>query len=192
MKFLNVGGSSKEIPVPEIFNGWEHHLLDINPETKPDICADAKNLSDMKGLHGSYDAVYASHSLEHFYLHDVPKVLKGFYDITNDNGFCYIIVPNIKMLLEKIVTSNLELNDIIYRVQPDQIAITAHDMIYGSSRHIEIMKNDFYAHKCGFFPFHLVSLVFEAGFSAVSRNEVTTGDLGLTVVGYKKDPNKKD
>jgi hypothetical protein len=97
-----------------------------------------------------------------------------------------------KLLFEKLIGSNLEITDTIYRVEPDQIPITAHDMIYGSSRHIDAMKNDFYAHKCGFFPFQLINLVFDAGFYVASRAETQTGDLGMTIMGYKKDPSKKE
>jgi len=31
-KVLNVGGGSKNIPIPPLYSGWEHVLLDIDPD----------------------------------------------------------------------------------------------------------------------------------------------------------------
>ena len=36
-KVLNVGGNSKAIALPPIFDGYEHLLLDIDPTGKPDL-----------------------------------------------------------------------------------------------------------------------------------------------------------
>lgn len=194
MKFLNVGGATKEIPVPIMFDGWEHHLLDINKNIETDICEDAKNLINIPELEGKYDAIYCSHALEHFYLHDVDTVLRGFNYVTNENGICYIIVPSLRLLFRRIMESNLELTDVIYRVENGfQFPITAHDMIFGSGKHMQQEKEDkFYAHKCGFFPNQLVTMIANAGFPYVTHSENFAGDFGLTVIGYKKDPNNKE
>ena len=41
--FLNVGGSSKTIPLPPYYAGWKHDLLDIDPRGNPDARMDAGN-----------------------------------------------------------------------------------------------------------------------------------------------------
>ncbi len=72
-KVLNVGGNSKDIPIPSQYSGWQHVLLDIDPRGNPDIVCDARELMSMSK--NEYDAIYCSHNLEHYYRHDVRKVL---------------------------------------------------------------------------------------------------------------------
>jgi predicted SAM-dependent methyltransferase len=77
-----VGGNSKEIQLPFLYDGWQHVLLDIDPDCTPDVLCDARNLSALSGA--EYDSVYCSHNLEHYYHHDVRKVLSGFFHILKD------------------------------------------------------------------------------------------------------------
>jgi FkbM family methyltransferase len=81
-RVLNVGGNSKEIQLPFLYDGWQHVLLDIDPDCTPDVLCDARNLSALSGA--EYDSVYCSHNLEHYYHHDVRKVLSGFFHILKD------------------------------------------------------------------------------------------------------------
>ena len=60
-RVLNVGGNSREIPLPPIYAGWEQILLDIDPAGRPDIVGDARNLESLPAA--SCDAVYCSHNL---------------------------------------------------------------------------------------------------------------------------------
>lgn len=78
-KVLNVGGNSKAIALPPIFDGYEHLLLDIDPTGKPDLLCDARELTSTPAA--QYDAVYCSHNLEHYFRHDVPRVLAGFIHV---------------------------------------------------------------------------------------------------------------
>ena len=75
-KVLNVGGGSKGIEIPDYYNGWQHDLLDIDPRGNPDLCCDARELYQTAPR--VYDALYCSHNLEHYYLHEVPGLLLGF------------------------------------------------------------------------------------------------------------------
>ena len=83
-KVLNVGGNSKEIPLPPEYAGFDHWLLDIDPKGAPDIVCDARDLATLEG--GFFDAVYCSHNLEHYYRHDVPRVLAGFQHVLKEGG----------------------------------------------------------------------------------------------------------
>ena len=74
---LNVGGNSKEIPLPPEYLDFEHRLLDIDPLCNPDIILDARRLTELPS--GQFDAIYCSHNLEHYFRHDVPKVLAGLF-----------------------------------------------------------------------------------------------------------------
>ncbi|MDD1616033.1 MAG: type 11 methyltransferase [Methylococcaceae bacterium NSP1-2] len=84
-KVLNVGGNSKLIPLPPEYEGWDHVLLDIDPKVYPDVLCDARELMGLAGA--QYDSVYCSHNLEHYYHHDVKKVLAGFSHVLKADGF---------------------------------------------------------------------------------------------------------
>jgi hypothetical protein len=185
MKVLNVGGNSKDIPIPACYNGWEHHLLDIDPIGKPDICCDAVLLKDHKEYKDQYDSVYCSHNLEHFYRHKVPDVLAGFQMVLNKDGFCYIIVPHIMNLFRKLVAYNMELTDTIY--EASGVPIMAHDMIYGWGRHIEKSGVDFFSHKCAFTPKMLYDDLIKAGFPYVY---IIENGIELRGVAFKESPEE--
>ena len=63
-RVLNVGGASKAIPIPQHYAGWEHVLLDVDPNQEPDIVCDARELVELPA--GGFDAIYCSHNLEHY------------------------------------------------------------------------------------------------------------------------------
>ena len=103
-RVLNVGGGSKEIPIPEHYEGWEHVLLDIDAARKPDVVCDARELSKLPA--GLYDAVYCSHNLEHYWRHDVPRVLKGFAHVLGAHGFAEVAVPDVKASTSTTCSTN--------------------------------------------------------------------------------------
>ena len=87
---LNVGGNSKRIPIPAHYDGWEQQLLDIDPAGAPDIVSDAREMVGLPA--GRYAAIYCSHNLEHYYRHDLPRVLAGFLHVLAPDGFADIRV----------------------------------------------------------------------------------------------------
>jgi predicted SAM-dependent methyltransferase len=98
-KVLNVGGNSKAIALPPVYQGWENVLLDIDPKGQPDVLCDARELAGLAG--GEYDAVYCSHNLEHYHRHDVPKVLAGFRHVLKAEGFAHIRVPDMALAFKE-------------------------------------------------------------------------------------------
>jgi hypothetical protein len=162
-KLLNVGGNSKLIPLPPQYAGWEHVLLDIDPKGKPDVVCDARELSGLPGA--AYDAVYCAHNLEHYYSHDVPKVLEGFLHVLKDEGYAHIRVPDLAQVMRAAVQGNLDVNDMLY--QSASGPITVHDVIYGFGEEIRSSGDDFYAHKCGFTQESLSIALSGCGFQQV-------------------------
>jgi hypothetical protein len=51
-RVLNVGGNTKDIPLPENYRGWENVLLDIDPRGKPDVLCDARSLFGLPAPEG--------------------------------------------------------------------------------------------------------------------------------------------
>lgn len=183
-RLLNVGGNSKEIPLPEQLAGFEHLMLDIDPETKPDVLCDARELASQEV--GEFDVVYCSHNLEHYYRHDVKKVLEGFMKVLRPGGFAYIVVPDILELMKAVAAHNLDIDDKLYDSPAGPIMVL--DMIYGYSVEIERRGVDFFAHKTGFSQKSLQAALFRAKFSVVYK---WSANLALTAIAFKGVPDPR-
>jgi predicted SAM-dependent methyltransferase len=162
-RVLNVGGGSKKIPIPQHYAGWEHVLLDIDPAVGPDIVCDARQLDTLPAQ--QFDAVYCSHNLEHYYRHDTGRVLRGFLHVLKQDGFAEIRVPDLRAVMQKVVRSNMDINDVLYQSPAGPISVQ--DVIYGLGREIEQTRSDFYAHKTGYTPQALGQTLEHAGFGAI-------------------------
>lgn len=162
-KVLNVGGNSKQIPLPPQYLGWEHVLLDIDPKGLPDVVCDAREMTSLPG--STYDSVYCSHNLEHYYRHDVARVLAGFAHVVKHDGFVFIRVPDVAEVMQTAVAKKLDIGDVLY-VSPAG-PITVCDVIYGFGAEIERSGNDFFAHKTGFTQKSLTTALLASGFRFV-------------------------
>jgi SAM-dependent methyltransferase len=182
-RVLNVGGNTKEIPLPPEYAGFEHVLLDIDPAVEPDVVCDARELTALEA--GQFDAVYCSHNLEHYYRHDVPRVLAGFLHVLKDGGFAQIRVPDIQAVMRAALERGLDINDTLY--QSPAGPITVADVMYGYGVEIERSRNDFYAHKTGFTRKSLLNALDEAGFS---RTYAALGDFEISALAFKGAPDK--
>lgn len=181
-RVLNVGGNSKEIPLPPEFESFEHLMLDIDPETKPDICCDARKMGEL--AIGQFDAIYCAHNLEHYYRHDVKTVLTGFLHVLKPGGFVYAVVPDLMQLMHETVTRNLDIDDVLYQSPAGPIMVL--DVLYGYSVEIERRGIDFFAHKTGYSKKSLAMAMKRAGFSITyTRAE----NLEVTAIAFKGDPN---
>jgi Methyltransferase domain len=181
MKVLNVGGNSKDIPLPNQYNDWKHVLLDIDPRGTPDIICDARELMSLHG--NEYNAVYCSHNLEHYYRHDVRKVLHGMAHVLKADGFLHISVPDIDALMKIVVENKMDIDDFLY--QSPAGPITVRDVIYGYGVEIERSGQDFFAHKTGFSPKALTKLLNECGFPIVFLG---LGYIEIVALAFKNQP----
>ena len=182
-KVLNVGGGSKQIQLPFAYDGFEHVLLDIDPRGSPDIVCDARNLTTLDA--GQFDAVYCSHNLEHYYRHDVQKVLAGFLHVLKDNGFVHIRVPDIQEVMRVTIERNLDIDDILYQSQRGPIMVL--DVLYGYSVEIEQSGQHFFGHKTGFTRKSLENALLKAGFAKLYCG---TGNLEVTALAFKSSPDQ--
>jgi SAM-dependent methyltransferase len=180
-KLLNVGGGSREIPLPAEYAGWQRILLDIDARAEPDVLCDARELQGQAAA--QYDAVYCSHNLEHYYAHDVGRVLAGFHHVLREDGFAHIVVPDLGEVMKAAVEKGLDVHDTLY--QSPAGPITVHDVIYGWGVEIEQSGKDFYAHKTGFTAKSLSSVLMLAGFSPPY---LRTGNLEIQALAFKGNP----
>lgn len=181
-KVLNVGGNSKAIPLPAPYAGYEHLLLDIDPTGQPDICCDARTLTTLAPA--QFDAVYCSHNLEHYYRHDVARVLAGFAHVLKPGGFVQIRVPDMGEVFRQAVQRGLDIDDPLYQSAAGPIMVL--DVIYGFSLQIERSGQEFFAHKTGFTQKSLLLALQRAGFEAIYSG---TGNLEVNAVAFKGVPD---
>jgi hypothetical protein len=181
MRVLNVGGGPTRA-LPEYYREWDQDLLDIDPNVEPDIVCDAKEMHVLPP--GKYDAVYCSHSLEHFYKHEVPAVLAGFRHVLKRDGFAHIIVPDMRHLFDRIAGKDI---DDTYYTTGDGLAITFHDVLYGWG--LQVSKgNQHYCHKTGFTEKSLSKALLEARFARAYT--VCDGVSNLIAYAFKVRPSE--
>ena len=184
MRVLNVGGGSKQIPIPAHYEGWDHVLLDVNPAPKPDVVCDARELAKLPA--GLYDAVYCSHNLEHYWRHDLPRVLAGFAHVLHAHGFAEVRVPDMRAVFAEMLKRGMDIDDTLY--QSDAGPITVNDVIYGFGRQIAQSGNDFYAHKNGFTQESLTRALGVAGFGMVFT---ALGAYEIRAIAFKQAPTQQ-
>ena len=183
-KVLNVGGNNKSIPLPPIFDGYEHLLLDIDPTGNPDVLCDARELTTLEA--GQFDAIYCSHNLEHYWWHDVPRVLAGFVHVLKKpQGFAFVRVPDIQEVMKVAVQRGMEPDDVLYNTASG-VPIAILDVLYGWRRQIEQSGVDFFAHKTGFSPKLLNKTLYQAGFARVY---ISSGNLEVRAMAFLGVPD---
>ena len=180
---LNVGGNNKSIPMPPQYAGYEHLLLDIDPKGSPDILCDARELTSLEA--GQFDAIYCSHNLEHYYRHDVQKVLSGFLHVLKDDGFAQIRVPDINEVMRVTIQNDLDIDDMLYESAAGPITVL--DVLYGYSAEIEQSGQDFFAHKTGFTPKSLLEALQRARFQKIYT---AAGNLEIAALAFKNTPSE--
>lgn len=163
MKFLHVGcGHKRKDQTTKGFNteAWTETRFDIDKEVNPDICG---SMSDMGSiLNSSFDAIYSSHNIEHLFPHEVPRALREFYRVLNDEGFAIITCPDLKSVCQLVADDHLV--TAVYEAPAGPI--TPLDILYGLRPSLE-RGHLFMAHHCGFTEKFLLSSLHAAGFKAV-------------------------
>jgi len=145
---LNVGGRGKTIDAIPHYAGWRHHLVD------------ARRLQTLPPK--SYDAVYCSHHLQHFYRHEGASILRGFDQLLGPGGFVEIHVHNLAAVFEHVVRNKLDIDDKLYDSSDGPILV--HDVLFGFSHEIEKSGWELSGHRTGFSPKSLRRFLSENGF----------------------------
>ena len=106
---------------------------------------DARKLSTLQA--GRFDAVYASHILEHFFDHELPSVLLGMRHVVKRDGWVEIRVPDVGQAV-KAMADGRDLDFILYHSPTGPISVA--DMLWGSRKYAMYQQGDFMTHKTGF------------------------------------------
>ena len=184
-RVLNVGGNSRKIGLPTHFADFEHLLLDIDPGGQPDIVCDARELEQLEC--GTFEAIYCSHNLEHYYAHDAPRVLRGFASKLKPGGFADIRVPDIQAVMKRVVEKDLDIEDVLYKSAAGDIKV--HDVLYGYGKEMATSGNEYFAHKMGFSAKSLNALLGNCGFKYCFTS---TANLEVKTLAFVTKPTKEN
>ena len=179
---LNVGGGSKAVPIPLHYQGWQHTLLDIDPQGGVNIALDARLLHTLPPA--TYDAVYCSHNLEHYHRHHGAEVLRGMHHVLKPDGFLEIRVPDVGEVMRLAIQNRLDLDDVLYHSPSGPILLR--DVLWGYHVEIERSGHDYYVHKTGFTLKSLVNFVTPIGFPVFATRQE---NLEIIAVFFKQPPS---
>ena len=175
-KLLNIGAGP--VPSPATYRGWDVVTLDIDASVQPDIVLDARELPTLPA--GGYDAVYASHVLEHFAEHDIERVLWGFYHVLTPQGFADIRVPDARAVMAEVVKLGLDLDSVLYQAPVGPIRVC--DVLWGWQAQIKRSGLPHYGHRFGLSRDTLGAALRRAHFESI---RIGAGAYELKAVAYK-------
>ena len=161
-KILNIGCGNSSIQLPDI----KEVRLDADSKVKPDIVLDIRNLKELPP--NTYEGVWCSHVLEHFYEHELPIVLGGIRHVLKKNGVLFAMVPDLKALFLQVLQKNISVNDVLY--VSGMGPVRPCDMLYGFQPEVAT-GNIFYSHKTGFDAKTLCNCLSLAGFKKIFVEE---------------------
>jgi len=154
---------------------WQEIRMDLDPEAKPDIVS---SITDMRSSCApqSFDAIWASHTLEHLFAHEVPLALAEFKRVLRPDGFVLVTSPDLEAVASLILDGGLDRISYTSPAGP----ITPLDMVFGHSNSIA-RGQSFMAHKTGFTCASLGRRFVDAGFptTLVKRQGLDLWALGL-------------
>ena len=182
-RLLNVGGGP--VAAPPEYRNWDIATLDIDESVGPDISMDARELTTLESA--QFDAVYASHVLEHFAEHEVDKVLWGFYHVLTADGFAHIRVPDARAVMETVVQRGLDLDAVLYTAPVGPIRVC--DVLWGWQAQIKRSGQPFYAHRYGFSRDTLGRALRRAHFEHIL---IGRGRYELKAVAHKRKPEERE
>jgi SAM-dependent methyltransferase len=177
-RVLNAGsGSSNARALHPVFaqEAWEEIRIDIDPESKPDIVASITDLRTSCAAQ-SFDAIWASHILEHLYAYEVASAFAEFKRTLKPDGFALVTLPDLETIASLILDHGL---DHVAYTSPAG-PITPFDMLFGHSGSIA-HGHIYMAHKTGFTCASLGQHFVDAGFpiAVVKRQGFDLWALGL-------------
>lgn len=139
-------------------NGWQEVRLDGDASVKPDVVGSMVNMEFVPD--GFADALFSSHGIEHLYWHDVPKAMKEFRRVLNDDGFVVITCPDVQAAAAMIAEDKMF--DTAYESAGG--TITPFDILYSYRPYVEA-NPEWMSHHCGFTLTTLLDVLRDAGFS---------------------------
>ena len=146
MRVLDVGSSNVPLTADR-FAGWQRVTIDMDEEAEPDVVGDVRELEQLCAYH-RFNAVYASHFLEHLFPWEVVNVLRQFASVLAPDGWVEVWVPDVMQAMAYALEHSISLSDTLYEAN-NGARVTLLDMLYGWEREVRKGKPGF-AHQTAF------------------------------------------
>jgi predicted SAM-dependent methyltransferase len=182
-QLLNVGCGPKGGAVPREFQAYKETRLDVSKTVEPDIVASITAMPMIDDE--SYDAVYASHVIEHLYFHEVAQALREVLRVLKAGGSFKVQVPDLQSIGGLLALDKADAT----AYQGGMGPVAPLDMLYGHRG--EVAKGNLYmAHKMGFTASVLKACLLRAGFDQVEVDREHKFDL--TARAYKAEAKEPE
>jgi SAM-dependent methyltransferase len=192
---LNVGSHDSKIELPHLLvDNFLVINLDVDKETNPDICADLCSLPEKEllpfgegGLRtkGKFDAVYASHVLEHFSPEDSGKALRALKHCVKDTGFVVVRVPSVELLVQHVTERSIGFDQSLHVGTGIPMGVTGMNVLFGMPE-----RGDFMRHKKHWTGPELIRDLQQVGFTEVHGGYFPHSlEIMLIAYGPNLDPN---
>lgn len=161
-RILHVGCGPRNNRLPSEYAIFHEERLDADPACEADIVASIVAMPMVDS--DVYDAIFASHVLEHLFAHEAALALAEFYRVLKPGGIVDIRVPDLQSIGSKLALDKLGeglyQNGVFGLVEPL-------DMIYGHRASVA-NGNHHMAHRTGFTASVLKRALGYAGFKDVT------------------------
>jgi SAM-dependent methyltransferase len=157
---LHAGCGCKANKPPYEFGAYKEVRLDCNKMLQPDIVASIVAMPMIDDA--SYDAIFASHVLEHLYAHEVSMALSEFARVLKPGGKILVQVPDLQAIGGRLALDQAD--HVLYMSAAG--AITALDVLYGHQASVG-GGNLFMSHKTGFTSSVMKNALQAVGFTKV-------------------------
>lgn len=195
---LNIGSRSSNIELPHMFQDHFNIInLDVDPKTDPDICCDLLDLPRREDLplgegglrtRRMFDAVYASHVLEHFSPFDSMAALRAMVHVLKPGGFALIRIPSIEMLVLHCQTHGLGFQESLHQFTGIPRGVSGQNVIFGMP-----LEGPWMAHKRHYTGLELVQELKAAGFTNVEGGFYPHAiEIMVIAFGEEMDPELKE
>lgn len=161
---------------------WREVRLDADAEVGPDLLC---SITDMReaAQDASFDAVWASHVIEHLHTHDAPLALREFRRVLKPDGYALIRTPDLAAVAAAILTHGADHVAYVAPAGP----ITPLDMLFGHGRSIRKGSRHM-AHHTAFTAERLGRLLVAAGFAEARTRSLPEFDLWALALMPGCDP----
>lgn len=186
-RLLDVGGGSPDIPIPDIYEGYQRIIMDVREGPGIDIVMDAREilLIDRETFE-AYDVVYCSHTLEHFEPWDTALVIEGLAKAVKTEGWLEIRVPDVGELAKRLIEAKGDVNHVVY-TSAHGVGVTIGHLLWGYGPEIQGIGEAF-RHRNGFSRHTLTELLRPHFSYLVFTHEPSNCEL--RVVAYKQKPER--
>lgn len=143
-RVLDVGSSNVKLDGMTRFAGWEVVTIDMDAEAGATILGDVRDLVALTGG-AQYDAIYASHFLEHLYPWEVVGVLRQFASVLAPDGWLEVWVPDVMEAMHHALERSIGMGELLYHAV-NGAEVTLLDMLYGWEKEVQKGKDGFAHH----------------------------------------------